>query len=113
MNAENVQNLFTFRLMPANIYSSVQRLFAHYFFRHYFGMTPPSKKANSSLTKVFFLINDIAAGNREIKIECALGNKEILFMVGQESQECCIYISGVGIRSIYLSLTLGMPKSNN
>ena len=31
-------------------------------------------------------------------------------MVEQESQECCIYISDVGIRSIYLSLTLGTAE---
>ena len=31
-------------------------------------------------------------------------------MAGQESQECCIFISDVGIRGIYFSLTLGTAK---
>ena len=33
-----------------------------------------------------------------------------LFLAGQESQKCCVFISGVGIRSIYFSLTLGTAK---
>ena len=38
-------------------------------------------------------------------IECALGKKEF-FLAGQESLECCVFISDVGTR-VYLSLTLG------
>ena len=43
----------------------------------------------------------------EEKIECALGNRDIRFLAGQESQECLIFISDVRIRGIYYSLTLG------
>ena len=39
----------------------------------------------------------------EEKIECALGTRDIWFLAGQESRECCIIISDVGIRGIYLS----------
>ena len=46
--------------------------------------------------------------------ECALGNKEFCFLAGQESQECCVFVSDVGIRGIYWSLTLSvLPNSNN
>ena len=38
----------------------------------------------------------------EGKIECELGNKE--FLAGQESRECCVFVSDVGTRGIYLSL---------
>jgi hypothetical protein len=31
-------------------------------------------------------------------------------LAGQESRECCAFISEVGIRGIYLSLTLGTAK---
>jgi len=43
-----------------------------------------------------------------MKKRCAHGNKE--FLAGQESRECCAFISEVGIRGIYLSLTLGTAK---
>ena len=43
----------------------------------------------------------------EEKIECVLGNRDILLLAGQESRECCIFISDVGIRGIYSPLTLG------
>ena len=33
-----------------------------------------------------------------------------LFLAGQESRECYIFISDIGIRGIYLSLTLGTAK---
>ena len=46
----------------------------------------------------------------EEKIECAVGDRDIWFLAGQESRECCIFISYVGIRGIYLSLTLGKAK---
>ena len=37
-------------------------------------------------------------------------NREIWFLAGQENQKCCIFITNVGIRGIYLSLTLGTVK---
>ena len=43
----------------------------------------------------------------EEKIEYALGNREIWFLAGQGSRECCIFTSDVKNRGIYLSLTLG------
>ena len=46
----------------------------------------------------------------EERIESALGNREILFSAGKEGRECCISICDVGIRGIYLSLTLGTAK---
>ena len=50
----------------------------------------------------------------EEMIECALGDMEICVLAGQESRECCVFISDVGIRGIYLSLNLGvLPNSNN
>ena len=33
--------------------------------------------------------------------------QEVLFFAGQESRECCIFLSDVGIRGIYSPLTLG------
>ena len=33
-----------------------------------------------------------------------------LFLIGQESWECCVFISDVGIRGIYLSLALDTAK---
>ena len=44
------------------------------------------------------------------KIECALGKREIWFLAGQECRECCKFIYDVGIRGIYLSLTLVTPQ---
>ena len=44
------------------------------------------------------------------KIECVLGKREIWFLAGQVSRECCIFISDVGILGIYLFLTLGAAK---
>ena len=46
----------------------------------------------------------------EEKIECALGNRDIWFLAGQESRECSIFIADVGIRGFYLSLTLSAAK---
>ena len=57
----------------------------------------------------FFLKEDEYSRWRKEK-ECALGNREILFLAGQESRECCIFLSDVGICGIYLSLTLGTAK---
>ena len=36
--------------------------------------------------------------------------QEVLFLAGQESRERFVFISDVGIRGIYLSLTLGTAK---
>ena len=41
-------------------------------------------------------------------LNCLTGKES--FLAGQESQECCVYISDAGIRGIYLSLTLGTAK---
>ena len=46
----------------------------------------------------------------EEKLECALGNRDIWFLARQENRECCIFISDVEIRGIYLSLALGTVK---
>ena len=43
----------------------------------------------------------------EEKIECVLGHREIWYLAGQESRECCIRFSDVGSRGIYVSLILG------
>ena len=43
----------------------------------------------------------------EEKIEFTFGTRIFVFLAGQKSQECCLFISDVGIRGIYLSLTLG------
>ena len=34
----------------------------------------------------------------------------IMFLAGQESRECCVFITDVWTRGIYLSLTLGTVK---
>ena len=46
----------------------------------------------------------------EGKIECAVGNREISFLAGQESRDFFDFISDVGIRGIYLSLALCTAK---
>ena len=43
----------------------------------------------------------------EEKIEFTFGTRTFVFLAGQKSQECCLFISDVGIRGIYLSLALG------
>ena len=35
----------------------------------------------------------------------------VLFLAGQEIRQWCVFISGIGIRGIYLSLTLFTAKS--
>ena len=44
----------------------------------------------------------------EERVNCALRNMNFWFLALQESRECCIFISDVGFRGIYLSLTLGI-----
>ena len=34
----------------------------------------------------------------------------VLFLEGQENRKCCVFISDIGIRGIYLSLTLCTAK---
>ena len=46
----------------------------------------------------------------EGQIECAVGNREMVFLAGQESRDCVDFISDVGICGIYLSLALGTAK---
>ena len=48
----------------------------------------------------------------EAKIECALGNRELFFGRARR-RDCCVFISDVGTRGIYLSLTLGTAKFNH
>ena len=43
----------------------------------------------------------------EEKIECALGNKEFCFWQGKKVENVLFFISYVGSRGIYLSLTHG------
>ena len=43
----------------------------------------------------------------EEKIECAFGNRDILFLAGQESRECRVFYFLRRDSRNYLSLTLG------
>ena len=46
------------------------------------------------------------------KVEFALGNKEFLFLAGQEIRKHCVSISDIRTRGIFfLSLTLSTAKS--
>jgi len=50
----------------------------------------------------------------EEKIECVLGNRDILLLAGQESRECCIFISDVAGFAVFICLwRLVLPNSNN
>ena len=44
------------------------------------------------------------------KIEFALVNRALVFWQGKEAEHAVFFISGVEIRGIYLSLTLGSAK---
>jgi len=50
----------------------------------------------------------------EEKIECVLGNRDILLLAGQDSGECCIFISDVAGFAVFICLwRLVLPNSNN
>ena len=49
----------------------------------------------------------------EEKIEYALGHKELGFGRTRKPRMLCFFISDVGTRGIYLSLTLVLSNSNN
>ena len=55
-----------------------------------------------SITVEFKISEDVIVYVDKENIESALGNRDIWFLAGQESRECFIFISDVGISGIFL-----------
>ena len=49
----------------------------------------------------------------EERVKCELRNRIFWFLAWQESRECCIFISDVGFRGIYLSDWINHVLSRN